>query len=373
MKMNTLIKVCIITTVHKPFDTRIFHKEAKTLAKEGYNVTLIAQHDKNEVVEGINIIALQKPQNRVSRMIFLGWKAYKLALKQNADVYHFHDPEFIIFGILLKLYNKKVIYDVHEDVPKQILNKKWIGSRGIRIVVSFIMDILEKFSTLFFTNIIVATDSIANHFPKHKTTILRNLPILKIIDDILPASSAKNKPIIIYAGGLTRIRGIREIIQSMEYINEKAELWLLGNWESDKFKEECEAVKGWVKTKYLGFKPLEEVYSLMKSAEIGISILYPVKNYLTSLPVKTYEYMACSLPVIMSDFPYWKEIFGDFALFANPNNPEDIAQQILFLLEHKDRATELGKKGREFAETRYNWETESKKLLKLYQTILTGE
>jgi glycosyltransferase involved in cell wall biosynthesis len=111
----------------------------------------------------------------------------------------------------------------------------------------------------------------------------------------------------------------------------------------------------------------------MKSAEIGISILYPVKNYLTSLPVKTYEYMACSLPVIMSDFPYWKEIFGDFALFANPNNPEDIAQQILFLLEHKDRATELGKKGREFAETRYNWETESKKLLKLYQTILTGE
>jgi glycosyltransferase involved in cell wall biosynthesis len=266
-----------------------------------------------------------------------------------------------------------VIYDVHEDVPKQILNKKWIGSLYLRKIVAFFVDILEKISAKTINGIVCATESISQRFPKHKTITLRNLPILKIIDDILPASSAKNKPIIIYAGGLTRIRGIREIIQSMEYINEKAELWLLGNWESDKFKEECEAVKGWVKTKYLGFKPLEEVYSLMKSAEIGISILYPVKNYLTSLPVKTYEYMACSLPVIMSDFPYWKEIFGDFALFANPNNPEDIAQQILFLLEHKDRATELGKKGREFAETRYNWETESKKLLKLYQTILTGE
>jgi len=42
-------KVCILTTVHPAFDTRIFHKQAKTLVRAGYDVTLIAQHDKNEV------------------------------------------------------------------------------------------------------------------------------------------------------------------------------------------------------------------------------------------------------------------------------------------------------------------------------------
>lgn len=68
------IKVCILTTVHPLFDTRIFHKEAKTLVKAGYYVTLIVQHDKNDVVDGVKIIALPKPRNRFapifSKLVF---------------------------------------------------------------------------------------------------------------------------------------------------------------------------------------------------------------------------------------------------------------------------------------------------------------
>ena len=70
----------------------------------------------------------------------------------------------------------------------------------------------------------------------------------------------------------------------------------------------------------------------MKIADIGLSLLYPVKNYLTSLPIKAFEYMACSLPVIMSDFDYWKEIFKDCALFTDPQSPEMIGDCITRLL-----------------------------------------
>ena len=91
-------KVCIITTVHQPFDTRIFHKQAKTLVQAGYDVTLIAQHENDEMVDGVKIIALAKPCNRFARIFGLTWRAFTSALSQSAEVYHFHDPELIPCG-----------------------------------------------------------------------------------------------------------------------------------------------------------------------------------------------------------------------------------------------------------------------------------
>ena len=95
-------KVCILTSVHPPFDVRIFHKEAKSLVKAGYDVTLIAQHDKEEIVDGIKIINLQKPRNRIERMTKTVWSAYRKAVQLDADIYHFHDPELLPIGIMLK-------------------------------------------------------------------------------------------------------------------------------------------------------------------------------------------------------------------------------------------------------------------------------
>ena len=193
---------------------------------------------------------------------------------------------------------------------------------------------------------------------------------MELIDKTKPININKEKPIIIYAGGLTKIRGIKEIIQAMEFVGNRAELWLLGKWESEEFKKECESLKGWRYTKYLGVKPLEEVYTYMKKANIGISILYPVKNYVTSLPVKAFEYMACSLPMVMSNFPYWKEIFGKCSLFANPYDPKEIAERILYLLNNPNKAKELGNNGRRLVEEKYSWEAEQKRLLDIYERVV---
>lgn len=363
------VKVCILTTVHQPFDARVFYKEAQTLVKLGYEVVLIAQNRKDEEVEGVKILALPKARNRFSRIFTLNWKALKIALHQNCQVVHFHDPEFILMGIILIVCQKKVIYDVHEDVPRHIMIKEWLGHFWLRKGTAIVMDGFEKCGAFFFSQIIAVTEDIARRFPKNKTVVIRNLPILELIDQVIPFQRQNEKPMVIYAGGLSWARGIREMIQAMEYLDGRAELYLLGNWQSEIYQKECESEKGWQYTRYLGFRSLLEVYSIMKSADIGISVLYPEKNYLTSLPIKTYEYMACSLPVIMSDFPYWKEIFKSAASYVDPYHPESIAKQIQFLLEHKNRAEEIGKKGREMVENQCNWETESEKLVQLYQKL----
>ena len=82
-------KVCILTSVHPPFDTGIFHKEAKSLARAGYDITLIVQHDNNEVVEGTRIVPLPKPKNRLERMTRTVWQVCRKGLQIDADVYHY--------------------------------------------------------------------------------------------------------------------------------------------------------------------------------------------------------------------------------------------------------------------------------------------
>lgn len=362
-------KVCILTTVHPVFDTRIFHKEAKTLTRAGYDVTLIAQHERDEVVDGVKIIAMPKAKNRFFRIFGLTYKAFRLALRKRADIYHFHDPELIFVGLILKIFGKKVIYDVHEDVPKQILNKEWIGNLFIRKFTAAVFNIFEQFGASRFDGIVAATDDIANKFNPKKTISLRNFPILGLIDKSDPVNIDKNKFVIIYAGGLTRIRGIKEVIQAMEYLNGQAELWLLGEWESEGFEKECRSLEGFQYTKYLGFKEIEEVYGYMKKSDLGIATLYPVKNYLNSLPVKAFEYMACGLPIVMSNFPYWQELFKDCALFADPKDPKDIAERINVLLEDINLRIRLGKAGRDLVEKKYSWEAESTKLLDLYKDL----
>ncbi|MBA7652869.1 hypothetical protein ES703_60708 [subsurface metagenome] len=364
------VKICILTSVHPPFDGRVFHKEAKTLVKAGYNVVLIAQHTGEETIDGVKILPLSKPKNRFVRMTKVVWKLFRLALKEKANVYHFHDPELIPVGIGLKLLGKKVIYDVHEDVPRQILNKDWVGNVYIRRFVAFITNIIEQAGAVLFDGIVAATPDIAKNFNPAKTILLRNLPILELIDKVQPVDCKTDKPIIIYAGGLSSIRRIKEIIQTMELVGDKAELWLLGEWASEEYKKECENLGGWKYTNYLGYIPYGEHYSFIKIANIGLVIFLPLPNQERAMPNKPFEYMACSLPMVMSNFSYWQEIFSECALFVNPYDPEDIAEKVLYLLDNPDEAKKLSDEGRELIEKKYNWEAEQGKLLDVYKKVL---
>jgi hypothetical protein len=116
-----MAKVVVLSSVHPAFDHRIFHKECKTLARAGHEVVFVVPHEKSERIDGVTIHALPLPRDRWERMTRTTWTVLRSALKQRGDVYHFHDPELIFAGILLKMRGKRVVYDVHEDVPNDII------------------------------------------------------------------------------------------------------------------------------------------------------------------------------------------------------------------------------------------------------------
>ena len=361
-----------MTSIHPPFDTRIFHKQAKTLAKAGYQVTLIAQHDRDVVVDGIKIIALPKPKNRFWRMLGT-WRIFKLALRQNADVYHFHDPELLPAGLLLKLLTKcKVIYDVHEDYPAAILTKHWLAS-PVRKPVARLFNSLEKWATSRLDYIITATDDITGKFGRTgKVATIKNYPLL---ERIVPSTRrGMGQPTLVYAGGLSEERGISEMVQAMAYLNSprNARLVLYGKFEPESYGEIVQELQGFDRVEYRGWIEPGELWRMMNQVDAGIVCLRPVERYTVAMPVKLFEYMAAGLPVIASNFPLWQEIVesNHCGLTVDPLEPKDIARAIEYLIEHPEEARKMGENGRKAVLEKYNWEKESKKLLALYQDLL---
>lgn len=366
-------KIVHLTSVHQPFDTRIFYKECVSLAQTGYDVVLVAPYDHSKFVNGVKIRSVPKVKGKKERIRNTIWQVYLAAIDEEGDIYHFHDPELIPIGFLLKLRGKKVIFDIHEDAPAQILEKEYINPAWLRTVVSKGVRFLEWMSGVFFDGIISVVPKITEKFPKNKSITLQNYPILQLIDQVTPASVPKRKPAMIYAGGITKIRSAVEIIKAINKIDEQAELWLLGKWETEDLKKSCEILPGWRQVQYFGFKSLEETYGHLKSADIGLIIFYPLTNHLIASPNKAFEYMACSLPMIMSDFPYWREVFEGAAIFVDPQNPDTIADAMTDLLEHPEKAKTLGAAGRRMVEEKYSWEAESQKLFAFYEKILDAD
>jgi glycosyltransferase involved in cell wall biosynthesis len=373
------MKICHISTVHNAFDDRIFYKECRSLAAGGYDVYLVVQHDRDEVVDGVHILALPFARGRIRRVLINSFRAFGKGMRSGAELIHFHDPELILIGLLFRICGRKVIYDVHELVYYHFDQKEWLHP-FLRYVVKKTYQVFEKLAVRFFDRMILVVDddSFRDYFSKNypsetgKFTYIRNFCMISMIDQTLPARIETDRRILFYAGGLTRIRGIREVIGAIGGMNDPPCFVLFGQWSDDDYRATCMAEPGWQYVKEMGFKRLEEVYPYMKTADLGIALLYPMKNYLTSLPVKAFEYMACSIPILMSDFPFWQKTFEGGAWFTDPQNAAIIRERLEEILHDQKSMVEKGKEGRLMAEERFSWEAEAKRLLVCYEEVLTG-
>ena len=367
-------RVCILTTVHPPFDTRIFHKEAKTLVRAGYDVTLIAQYDGDTMVEGVRVRGLPKPRNRLSRIFGLTWRAFWLSLRERADVYHFHDPELLPIGVMLKLLTRaKVSYDVHEDVPEQILTKHWIPT-FLRRPIAVTFNLAEKLLAKGLDGIVVATEGIAEKFRRLNPIVIHNCPDLTMLPNPSPAPREGKEKVLVYVGGISRLRGAFEMIRALEHLAHIGglRLDLIGRFDPPELEQELQALPGYQRARFLGWMEPEDVYKHLAESDIGLVCLHPKPRFVVAWPVKLFEYMAAGLPVIASNFPLWKEIVegNKCGLCVDPLNPKEIAKAIEYLLTHPEEARRMGENGRRAVLEKYNWEQESEKLLAVYEELL---
>ncbi len=367
---NLKKNICHLTTVHPRNDIRIFLKECISLMQNGYNVNLIVadgQEDENK--NGISIYGIEKPKNKLIRVFITPFKIVRKALGLNADLYHFHDPELIVAGLILRLKGKNVIYDIHEDLPRQLFvqkNKLWIK----RETMEFFLDVFENFAAKRFTGIVTATPFIGKRFTKinTRTEVVNNFPIPDELASKRINVFKKNQ--VCYVGGILRVRGILEMVKALEYGDTK--LNICGKFENQELREETMKLKGWSNVIDYGFSSREEVSEVLGISMAGLVLFKALPNHINSQPNKLFEYMSASLPVIISNFEHWKEILDRFncGICVDPEKPEEIARAIKRIKNNPEEAREMGKNARKAVEEVYNWNAEEKKLLAMYASIL---
>src|SRR6266404_448713 len=335
--MHQQPKIVHLTSVHTAFDVRVFHKECKSLARSGKHVVLIVPHQRDEVVDSVEVKGIRISGGRLVRMTRTAWSLYREALRQDGDVYHFHDPELIPLGLLLTAHGKTVVYDIHEDAPADILHKDYIP-RSLRRPLTWSVRKLEDAACRRFSGLIAATPAIA------------------------------------YIGSISERRGIREILQALALLpsDNPAQMMLAGPFSPEELRTELMRLPGWARVKYLRVLDRPSVANLLSRVRLGLLVLRPEPNFWNAMPIKLFEYMAAGIPVIASDFPLWRQIIGEAGcgLLVDPQDPQAIARAMEYLISHDAEAEAMGRRGRQAACELYNWNSEERVLVNVYSALL---
>lgn len=364
--------VAHVTTNHQPFDTRVFLKESRTLAAAGYLVHLVVPHDADLDRDGVRIRAIPRPRSRSDRWLSTGRHALRAALSTGAGTFHLHDPDLLPYGWVLKLLGKKVVYDAHENRPLQVMSKTWIPA-VLRRPVAWVTRAVEVASAALFDLVVAATPEIAATFPPNKTVLVQNFPLSEEFAAVGNRPFTQRGAKVAFVGGITAIRGAREMVSAMSLLPPELEarLQLAGPIAPPSLLEELKALPGVRATDVLGTLTREEVAALLADARMGLVLYHPEPNHVGAQPNKLFEYMSAGLPVIASDFPLWRQIVerSNCGLLVDPLDARAIAAAIEWLLRNPAEAEAMGARGRRAVLEELNWETQASALLGAYQRL----
>ena len=370
-----MVRIAHLTSVHPPFDVRVFHKECRTAAQAGYDVVLVVPHVRDETVDGVRVRAVPPPKGRLHRMLCTARQVVRAGLREKADIYHLHDPELLPWAQLLRLRKSKIIFDMHENMSGALLNKPWLGPNLGKIAAG-IFPVLERV-LLAGMEIVFAETSYQKHYQWVKRhTVVHNMPRAEVLLGIKQAKYAI--PTLAYFGRVAQARGSLTTGRALQLLKQRGRQV---NWECIGPGEESHmiALQRMVDIAELGgvglrgYMPPAEGWRIVAACHIGLAVLMPTPNYLESYPTKLFEYMALGLPVIASDFPLYREVVegNRCGVCVPPHNPEALASSIRWLLDNPDEAQAMGQRGRAAVCGRYRWDVEAEKLLAFYRSLVT--
>lgn len=366
-------RIVHLTSVHPRGDIRVFLKICCSIACNNYDITLVVADGQGSVLQnGVSIIDVGvNESNRIKRMTKTVNAVYKKALELDASIYHFHDPELIPVGLLLKRKGKKVIFDSHEDFTSDILHKQYIPIL-VRRIISYSYSILERFAAKRFDAIVAATPKIASVFEAYSAKKVVNINNYPLLTELFELSPWENKSVdAVFVGAISSVRGVLELVRALDYAPHH-KITIAGIFANAAIEKSIRSLDSWPQVDFLGQISRNQVFELLAKTRVGVVTYLPAPNHTDSQPNKLFEYMSAGIPVVASHFPLWKEIIesNDCGICVDPENSKEVSEAIQYLIDNPERAIQMGANGRAAVENKYNWTTEEAKLINLYEELL---
>ena len=368
------LRLVHLTSVHRTFDVRIFDKHCRTSVEAGDEVVLVSTHDRDEVVDGVVIKSVPKRSHRLLRMTLTAWQVYRTARRQQADLYVIHDPELLPWARLLRWTGHRVIYDMHENVPKDILSKTWIPAwlrKPLACTVRYVERLLiGKMPVLF------AESSYVASYPwVENSAVIRNCAKLDLSE---PVAREGNPPTLAYIGAVSRDRGSVVTLEALKLLAERGLSvgWLcIGPISPAEHESELLSFvekHGLSRVEFTGYIKSSQAIKRIADCTIGIAVLQPEPNFVESYPTKIFEYMALGMPVVTSRFPLYQEVIeqSQCGVCVDPTDANEIADAIESLVQQPELSQQYGDRGRQAVVETYNWGVEFKKLRTFYEQVL---
>lgn len=367
--MTMISRVCHFSSVHKDNDVRVFAKECVSLAAAGFDVTLIAC-DGHQASDQVNLIKINDQGGRLKRIFVRAFRVYRAALATKADIFHFHDPELLPYGLIIKLTSRaKIVYDSHECYPEDIRNKEWLP-RAIRAPVARAYRLLEDFTVGRLDLVVAATPYIHKRFERVAKNVVtvNNYPRLDEFSVDASAGMAVGRNGVCYVGAISEIRGILPFLDSLSQVDPSVKVYIAGTFATESIRHAVFSHPNWSRVDYYGQVSRAQILEIYNRSFAGIVNFLHAPNHEFSQPNKLFEYMAAGIPVIASDFPLWKEIIepSSCGLTVDPESPVAIATAINLLHQDRALAQGMGRSGSNAIATQYSWEQESVKLINAY-------
>ncbi len=370
----------VLMLLSNPFnpDPRVY-KEARSLVKAGYEVTILCwdrqlKQKKNENIEGIHIERIRlKAGYGFKSMIFklpVFWvKIFLKSIKKDFDIIHSHDFDTAIVGYFLKIFKKKKwVYDSHDLYFTFFMMEGNKESTIAKIIKKIDVFLARRCNLL-----LVPTESLGGKYEGlrefyekrgvKKIITLWNAPLIQEFLKYKKAKLKKSKEYTIgFLGGIRTTKNFIPLFRAVESLGKKYQILFVGGGKSEEIlKRKSKEYK--VKVKFIGPVKYQVISNYYRSCDVIYSFYPPRPNVLRGMSTKLFEAAILGIPTITNEESLMSDFVKEYkcGVTIKKATIKELREAILKSKEIKFNSNIIRK--------RWCWENEEKKLIGGYNQL----